>query len=150
MPRALMQRVRLGGGPDGGTVVPLWVHQQFVLAGTTPATAANWGNPFFMPYEGSWELIAVRARLGTAGTDAGAVTCMLKQAPSGTALSAGTDMLASGLNLKTTANTSLAGTLHATTANIQLTGPDSAVGFVLTGTPTALAGVMIQTVWKKI
>jgi hypothetical protein len=75
---------------------------------------------------------------------------MLKKADSGTALSAGTDMLSAGMSMKSTANTNQAGALSATQANLQVTGPGPAVGFVLTGTPTALAGVFIETVWKKV
>jgi hypothetical protein len=145
-----MQRVRSGGGADGGVVVPLLVHKEFILPGTMPATAANWGEPFFMPYDGTWELVAVIERHKTAGNDAGAVTVMLKKVASGTALSSGTDMLASGIDMKAVAATNQSGTLSATAANLQVTGPGTAVGFVLTGTPTTLAGVFIETVWKKV
>jgi type IV secretory pathway VirB10-like protein len=91
----------------------------------------------------------VRERHATAGNDAGAVTTMLKKVPSGTAAGSGTDMLASGINLKATANTNQSGTLHATQANYQLAAGDG-LACVLTGTPTTLAGMVVEVVLKRI
>lgn len=146
-----MQAVRFGQG-DGnrGLAVPRILTKVFVLPGALPATAANWGVPFWIPVEGDVELVAVYERHTTAGADASAVTFMLKKVPDGTAPGSGTDMLSAGINLKATANTLQAGSLSATPANLRLTGSSDTVAAVLTGTPTSLAGVTITTVWKVI
>jgi hypothetical protein len=76
-----------------------------------------------------------------AGSDGGAVTAMIEKVPSGTAIGSGTDVLASALNLKSTANTNAAGTLHGTAGNLALAAGDAlAVDF--TGTLTAATGVI--------
>jgi len=74
---------------------------------------------------------------------------MLKKVPSGTAAASGTDMLSAGMDLKATADTLQAGSLSATAANLQLDIGDSAA-FVLTGTPTAAAGLFVETYWKRV
>lgn len=149
MPRSSMHVPRGGPGPDGGIVLQRFTHREFSLPGAEPATAGNFGGCFFSPLDGTYELVAVRERHATAGNDAGAVTGMLKKVPSGTAAGSGTDMLSAGLSLKTTADTAQAGALSATAANLRLDVGDSAA-FVLTGTPTALAGLHVETVWKRL
>jgi len=149
MPRSLMHIPRSGPGPDGGIVTQRYLHRQFLLNGTQPATAGNYGTCFFTPRDGTYELIAIYERHATAGNDAGAVTGMLKKVPSGTAAASGTDMLSAGMDLKATADTLQAGSLSATAANLQLDIGDSAA-FVLTGTPTAAAGLFVETYWKRV
>lgn len=144
-----MNAPRSGPGPDGGIALPQYVYKEFILAGTAAATAANFGVIFFNPGDGDHQLISVRERHATAGTDAGAVTLMLKKVPSGTAAASGTNMLASGLSLKTTADTLQAATLSSTAADLVLTNAQGAAA-VLTGTPTSLAGLVLLTIWKKL
>jgi hypothetical protein len=54
-----------------------------LLAGTTPATAANYGVFFTAPFK--CQLVSVVERHETLGTDGSAVTIMVKKVPSGTA-----------------------------------------------------------------
>ena len=129
-------------------IIPRRVLKEFRLDGATPATAGNWGTVFFVA-DAAYEVVSVKERHATAGNDAGAVTAMLKKVPSGTAASSGTDMLDSGLNLKATANTNQAGTLHATVANRRVAAGEG-LAAVLTGTPTSLAGAVIQVELKRI
>ena len=147
---AEMREPRSGrvAGSNQGVIEPLYFTREFRLDGAAPATAGNFGTPFFIA-DDAYELVSVRERHTTAGADAGAVTVMLKKVPSGTAPGSGTDMLSAGINLKATANTNQSGSLSATVANIRLAATDS-VAAVLTGTPTSLAGVIIQTLWKRI
>lgn len=149
MPRASMNVPRSGPGPDGGIVTQRYTQRAFILPGTQPATAGNWGVVFFLPRDGTFELVSITERHITPGNDAGAVTAMLTKVPSGTALASGTAMLASGLDLKATADTVQSGTLSTTPANTRLDSGDGAA-IALTGTPTALASVIIETVWKRI
>ena len=78
------------------------------------------------------------------GTDGSAVTVMVQKVPSGTAIGGGSDVLSATLNLKGTANTIQAGTLHATAGNSALAAGDClAVDFV--GTLTSATGVLTVT-----
>lgn len=119
-------------------IVPRRVLAPFALPGTLPATAANWGVVFWVA-DRPYELVAAKARHATAGSDGGAVTAMLTKVPSGTAAAAGAAMLSAGLNLKATANTNQEASLSATPANLRLAEGDG-LAWVLTGTPTAVAG----------
>jgi hypothetical protein len=143
-----MEEVRLGGGVNGGLIVPRYATKEMRLDGAAPATAGNFGTVFFVA-DAAYELVSVTERHATAGSDGSAVTAMLKKVPSGTAAGSGTDMLSAGINLKATANTNQSGSLSATAANTRLAAGDG-VAVVLTGTPTALAGVCVETVWKRI
>lgn len=116
-----------------------------VIAG---AAAADYDGRMFIA-ERAYEVVSVREQHQTAGNDAGAVTVMVKKVPSGTAKSAGTDVLAAGVSLKATADTVQSPALHATAANYQLAAGDS-LALVTTGTPTAVDGVSVTVVLKKI
>lgn len=114
---------------------------QLFMPGTTPATAANFGVCFWTNNgEDTMEIYDVRERHATAGGDVGAVTGMLKVVGSGVAAASGVDALAAGMNLKSTADTPVVAGLHATLAN-RLVPPGASLAFVLTGTPTSLAGL---------
>jgi hypothetical protein len=143
-----MEETKFGSGPNGGLIVPRYVTKQFRLDGTAPATAGNFGTVFFIANE-AYEVVAVRERHATAGSNGGAVTGMLKKVPSGTAAGSGTDMLSAGIDLKATADTNQSGTLSATAANTRLAAGDG-LAFVLTGTPTSLAGLCLQVTLKRI
>lgn len=118
------------------------------IPGTDAATAGNYTAPFFIA-DRTYEIIEVKERHETAGSDAGAVTVMLKKVPSGTAPGSGTDTLSAGINLKATANTNQSGTLHATLSNRRLEAGD-ALALVTTGTLTAVAGVTVAVTLKAI
>lgn len=111
----------------------------FSLPGIQPATATNFGVAFFTAPV-ACIVLSANERHSTLGTDGSAVTVMLKKVPSGTAAASGTDCLSAALSLKTTNDTNQAGALHATPANYTLAAGDS-LALVLTGTPTAVAGV---------
>lgn len=83
--------------------------------------------------------VSVRERHKTAESTAATLTGMLKKVPSGTALSAGTDMLAAGVNLKGTADTNASPALHATAGNYTLAAGDG-IGILASTTITELAG----------
>lgn len=105
-----------------------------VLAG---AAAADYDGVLPIPF--AWKLVSVTERHQVVGSDAGAVTVMVKKVPSGTAKASGTDMLSAGLDMKSTANTNQSGAIHATAANITGAAGDG-IGLVLTGTATAVDG----------
>jgi hypothetical protein len=142
-----MERVRIGGGPDAGLIIPLTISKTFTLDGTQAATAANYSTVFWVP-DGTHRLRAVYVRYTAAGTDGGAVTVMLKKVPNGTAPASGTDMLSAGISLKGTANTILSGTVTSTDANKEVVAQDG-IAVVLTGTPTSVAGLTVETVWAR-
>lgn len=105
------------------------------------ATAAEYdGAEFIAPYP--CRVVSVRERHQTAGSDAGAVTLMVKKVPSGTAKASGSDVLSAGLNLKGTADTNQSGTISSTFANSRLKTGD-ALALVTTGTLTAVDGVTV-------
>lgn len=112
------------------------------------AAAGDYDGRFFIA-DRAYEVVAVREQHQTAGNDGGTVTVMVKKVPSGTAKASGTDILAAGINLKATADTIQSPALHATAANYQLAAGDS-LGAVVTGTPTAVDGVSITVILKKI
>ena len=132
----------------GVTKVEL-TREKLIVTANVPAgaAAADLDGLFFIASQ-AWEVIRVVERHGTAGNDAGAVTLMVKKVPSGTAKAAGTDVLASGINLKATADTNQVGTLSATAANRQLADGD-ALGLVPTGTLTALDAVTVMVELKR-
>jgi hypothetical protein len=85
---------------------------------------------------------SIVGRPEAAGTDAGAVTCVVKKAASGTAIASGTALHSGTFNLKGTAATNQALTVD-TTANAIPAG--TAIGIDFTGTLTAAAGVITIT-----
>ena len=81
----------------------------------------------------------INCRPTVAGTDAGAVTAVIRKVPSGTAITSGTALHSSSFNLKGTANTNQALTLSTTGSNLLLAAGDAlAVDF--TGTLTSATG----------
>lgn len=126
-------------------VVPQHFYVPFVVAGG--AAAADYDG--VIPVPDACEIVAVRERHQTAGTDAGAVTVMLKKVPSGTAKASGTDTLAAGINLKAAADTNQSPALHATLANLQLAAGDG-LALVTTGTLAVVDGVAVTVKLKRI
>lgn len=128
-------------------IVPRRVVEPVTVPGAAAATAANYG--VFFIADKPYEVMSVRERHETAGTDASAVSLMVKKVASGAAPADGANVLAAGLNLKGTANTVAAGSLHGTLANRRLDVGD-ALALVPTGTLTALAGVAVTVELKRV
>ncbi len=96
----------------------------------------------FFVADKAYRVIGITGRSTIAGTNGGAVTAAVMKAPSGTALSAGTALQQSTINLKTTADTNFSAvSLTATTADLTLAAGDC-VGLDVTGTTTAARGVV--------
>ncbi len=119
----------------------------FALPGATPATAANWGAVFRNNTDQLLELIAADERHETAGSDASAVTIKLAKAASATAKGSATDMTTTA-NLKAAADT-LQSMPPVTTAG-RFLAPGETVFAILTGTPTALAGVSGSMLFRPV
>jgi hypothetical protein len=142
-------------------ILPRRIIAEVSVAGADAAAAANYPvffiadspavsvDPGFSPTASVYEVVSVRERHETAGSDAGAVTVMVKKVPSGTAPASGTDVLAAGINLKATANTNQSPALHATAAN-RLLAPGDALALVTTGVLTAVAGVALMVELRRV
>lgn len=121
------------------------------LPGTSAATAGNY--TIFYVANSAVEITAVREVHTTAGSDAGAVNVNIEKLTGTQAPGAGVALLTNntnaGFDLKGTANTVQAGTLTATTANLQLAAGDR-LALKLTGTPTAVASVVATVTVKRI
>jgi hypothetical protein len=93
------------------------------------------------------KVVAVTKNQTAVGTDGSAVTLDIKKCTSGTAPASGTSVLASTLDLKSTVNVPVNGTLSATDGNrILQAGETLALDF--TGTLTAVVGevtIVLQT-----
>lgn len=129
----------------GGDVAVRRIHYSILIP--VASTAGNFAGVIVPGL--ACQLTSVNERHETAGSDGSAVTVMVKKVPSGTARASGTDMLAAGVNMKATADTVQSPALHATVGNLQLAATDG-VALVLTGTPTALAGLAFEFAFKPI
>jgi hypothetical protein len=138
-------------------VVPRREAVTAVLSGTAPATAANYGVFYTVggsdtPRAGTkaiYEVTSITARWETAGSDGSAVTLAVSKVPSGTAKASGTTVMSGTIDLKGTANTVNTATLTATLANRRLIVGDS-LALILSGTPTAVAGLSVTVELKRI
>lgn len=116
-----------------------------LTAGDTPAFIAD----------ADYELESVAERHETIGGDGGAVTLdIVKVSASGVAVGAGTSMLASTFDLKSTANTNVrkdrtAGGLSTTRTATRL-AKGNVLGINLTGTLTNVTGVCVTIVLQPI
>ena len=88
----------------------------------------------------TYRVTGIIARVEVAGTDAGAVTAVVKKAASGTAITAGTALHTGTINLKGTVATNQALTLEAA-ANLLIAAGDT-IGFDFTGVSTAAVGCL--------
>ena len=84
-------------------------------------------------------------------SDAGAVTAMIRNVSSGTAIASGLTVITATFNLKLTTDTAIVGTLSATDANLDLVAGDS-LALDFTGTMTAATGVItvLLSPWKVV
>lgn len=83
----------------------------------------------------------IRGRPTVAGTDAGAVTAVIKKAASGTAITAGTALHSGTYNLKGTADTNQTLALSTTASDVEIAA-GTVIGIDFTGTFTAATGVV--------
>jgi len=111
------------------------------VAATTDA------NIFIAPVD--LEVVSVSEAHTVAGSDAGAVTLMINKCTGTEAPSAGDNIITTAFNLKSTANTVVDGTLHATATNYQLSAGDR-LAADFTGTLTAVDGGCVTVLLKRI
>jgi hypothetical protein len=90
-----------------------------------------------------YKVLGARLVQAVAGSDGGAVTLMLEKLTGTQAPGSGTALLTSAWDLKATANTPQTGTLVASSATKTLAAGNR-LGLNLTGTPTAVAGVVVE------
>ncbi len=102
--------------------------------------AASIDSAFFVA-DRAYRVHAIRARINVVGSDGGAVTAVVRKAPSATAPASGTALHSSSIDLKGTANANQSLTLSATTADLNLAAGDS-LCLDVTGTTTAARGVV--------
>lgn len=107
----------------------------FVYGEATPIDA-----PFFVATR-TMRVAAITARPLVVGSDAGAVTAVIKKAASGTAIASGTALHSSSINLKGTANANQALTLSTTDSDLQIAA-GTCIGIDVTGTTTDARGVV--------
>lgn len=86
-------------------------------------------------------VIGITVRPLVVGSDAGAVTAVIKKAPSGTAMASGTALHSGSADLKGTINTNQALTLSTTSSDLDIAAGD-AIGWDTTGTMTAARGAV--------
>lgn len=84
---------------------------------------------------------AIIGRVEVAGTDASAVTAVIKKAASGTAIASGTALHSGTFNLKGTAATNQTLTLSTTASDLEIPA-GTAIGIDFTGTLTSATGVV--------
>jgi len=112
----------------------------------------NWNVPnadtSFFVADRPYRVKGIRARVDTAGTDAGTVTGAIKKAPSGTAVASGTALHSGTINLKGTAATNQTLTLSTTSTDLDIAAGDC-IGFDLTGVGTAAVGSVTVTLAPK-
>jgi len=96
------------------------------------------------------EVVAVREVHVTAGTDGSAVSGTIRRCQGTEAATAGDDLLGdTKIDFKGTALTEQAPALTATTANLTLEAGDR-LSLDVTGTTTALAGVILTVLLKRV
>ena len=122
----------------------LVIERSIILKNTDPATVGNYGIMMLANFP-LW-LLGAQCRFATAGSDAGTVTLDLEKLADGTAKGAGVSMLASTFNLKGTVNTVQSTSPTTTVANAQLLKGEAAA-LKLSGTPTAIADLIVSTWW---
>jgi len=94
------------------------------------------------------ELVAVKEVHGTAGSDGSAVSAAVERLQ-GTETSGNGDQVATGINLKGTANTVQSGTLTTTASSLVFAAGDR-VGINVTGTTTAVATMNVVCYFRPI
>lgn len=108
--------------------------------GTEPATAGNYAAFWIAPF--ACRVVSIREMHTTAGSDGGAVTLVVEKLTGTQAPGAGTSLQSANIDLKGTANTVQAPALSATASDLALAAGNR-LALKLTGTPTAIAGLVL-------
>ena len=103
-------------------------------------TASSVDFSFFVA-DRAYRVIGVRGCVDVAGTDAGAVTAVVRKVASGTALTSGTAVHSGTFNLKGTAATNQILTVSTTASDLVINAGDR-IAIDFTGVLTAAAGVI--------
>lgn len=103
-----------------------------------PYTASSVDQSYFTATR-AYVVKGIVGRPTVAGTDAGAVTAVLKKAASGTAITSGTALHSGSFNLKGTAHTNQTLTLSTTASDLEIPAGTS-IGVDWTGVLTAAVG----------
>lgn len=136
---ATLARVRLG----------LLEPQQLTTFQFTALANASVVSQVFAIAPAALQILSVQEVHSTLGTDAGAVTADVVKCTGTQAIGAGVTVLSATANLKGANNTVQTPALSATPANILLAAGDR-LGFVLGGTATSVAGVVITVLARYI
>jgi hypothetical protein len=134
------------GDADGLTVNDVIVPQTLTVTYRLKASPAT--EAFFIA-DAAYQVTAIREVHSTAGSDATPPTISVSKDTGTAAPGAGTGLLTAALSLHATANTVQTGSLSATKSDLQMAAGDR-LSVVLTGTLTALAGVVVTVSLKRI
>ena len=126
---------------DFASILNRLLTQTFVLPGITPATTTNYGVIFIAPFKCIFT--SASEVHGTKGTDGSAVTLQMEKLTGTTASGSGTSLLSAGFNLKGTINTVQSAVLASIPKKTFSLAKGDRIGIVLTGTPTAVAQMVI-------
>jgi len=136
--------IKDGAVGTAGTAMGISGDTKYISADYVYGDAAAIDGAFYIARR-AMKVEAVYLRPTVVGSDGGAVTALVKKAPSGTAPASGTSLHASGsLDLKGTVNVDQAATLSATAADLLLAAGD-ALCLDVTGTTTAARGCVTVT-----
>lgn len=119
--------LKVGGVVSGGSIPVSFFYE---------ATVAD--SSFFVA-DRAYRVKSIVGCVEVVGTDAGAVTAVIRKAPSATDIAAGTALHSGTFNLKGTVDTNQTLTLSTTDADLSIASGDR-IGFDLTGVPTAARG----------
>ncbi|MBT3354810.1 MAG: hypothetical protein HN402_07825 [Candidatus Scalindua sp.] len=123
------------------------LHETFTLGGDLSQTAAYFS--YVITARKGMEIVAILEKHEVAGSDGAAVTLDVKHVPNGSAISAGTSLLAEEFDLKGTADTVVYKEGVALSSARKLSPYDS-VGLETTGTLTSLEGVTVTVFYKPV
>lgn len=117
----------------GGATVPLMI--------TWDPSIKDAGDVVGFIADRPYRVASIVSRIAVAGTDAGAVTAVVRKAGSGTAIGLGTALHTGTIDLKGTANANATATLSGTASDLDIpTG--TAIGLDLTGDMASARGVV--------
>lgn len=114
----------------------------FIVA-STEWNASSVDKVFFIAAR-PMKVVSIVSRVTVAGSDAGAVTAVLRKVPSGTAIGSGTQLNTGSINLKGTADTNQTLTLSTTEGVLDIVA-GRALAIDFTGVLTSATGVVTVT-----
>lgn len=116
------------------------------VGGTAGATSGNYGR--FATVRYPIQILRIDEIHEVLGTDAGAVTLDVVVVPNGSAISAGTSLLASTFSLKSTINTLQIKEKRNLSTAVRMVEPNQSLALKTSGTLTAVAGVCVTVYYK--